>query len=250
MTIRQVRGVDPISPSRIVSGGTKKAGISGFRPISNCRKPGRPVRTDVHGGGRRVAGRRGTAIATDLDGEIPPGSRSTAHEVDLGGAIGRLGFEALLLAEAVDSGRDGRSVIVGWTRPATDGRPVPSPSSAEFVGTGDLGERWTMRALTERAGHPGPDEADLLRRLCRLVGDRVGGDVAAPSRARKRPLLSRRERECLEWTAAGKTTWEIAGILEISQNTVDGYIASAGRKLGAVNRTQAVAEALRRGLIA
>ncbi|TBW36276.1 LuxR family transcriptional regulator [Siculibacillus lacustris] len=63
------------------------------------------------------------------------------------------------------------------------------------------------------------------------------------------PRLSPRERECLQWTAAGKTSWEISAILGLSQSTTDGYIASATRKLGAVNRTQAVAEGIRRGLI-
>ncbi len=61
--------------------------------------------------------------------------------------------------------------------------------------------------------------------------------------------LSPRERECLQWTAAGKTSWEIAAILRLSRATADGYIASATRKLGAVNRTQAVAEGIRRGVI-
>jgi DNA-binding CsgD family transcriptional regulator len=88
-------------------------------------------------------------------------------------------------------------------------------------------------------------EREVLELLAASVRDRLAGAVEAS----KRPLLSRRERECLQWTAAGKTTWEISAILEISQNTIDGYIATAGRKLGAVNRTQAVAVALRRGLI-
>jgi DNA-binding CsgD family transcriptional regulator len=91
-----------------------------------------------------------------------------------------------------------------------------------------------------------------------VVGATEGSSAAADDREPRfcpagrpgeRPLLSPRERECLQWTAAGKTTWEIAAILEISPNTIDGYVAAATRKLGAVNRTQAVAEALRRGLI-
>tara|TARA_R110002020_G_scaffold37830_23_gene114130 strand:+ start:1209 stop:2075 length:867 start_codon:yes stop_codon:yes gene_type:complete len=62
-------------------------------------------------------------------------------------------------------------------------------------------------------------------------------------------VLSRRERECLQWCAEGKTSWEISQILAISQHTADWYLASATRKLGATNRLHAVAEALRRGLI-
>jgi LuxR family quorum sensing-dependent transcriptional regulator len=61
--------------------------------------------------------------------------------------------------------------------------------------------------------------------------------------------LSRREIECLKWSAAGKTTWEISVILGLSQRTIDEYLASAASKLGAVNRVQTVAEALRRKVI-
>lgn len=109
-------------------------------------------------------------------------------------------------------------------------------------------DRWTIVPLN-RAGEPSASEIESLRLVAAVVAERLAGCAAAPRRAPERPLLSRRERECLQWTAAGKTTWEIAGILEISPNTIDGYIASATRKLGAVNRTQAVAEALRRALI-
>lgn len=61
--------------------------------------------------------------------------------------------------------------------------------------------------------------------------------------------LTRRERECLKWCAAGKTSWEISQILNISQHTADWYLASAARKLGATNRVHAVAEGIRRGVI-
>lgn len=61
--------------------------------------------------------------------------------------------------------------------------------------------------------------------------------------------LSDREVECLKWTSHGKTAWEISVILSISQNTVESYLSSAIKKLGATNRVQAVAEALRRNVI-
>ena len=62
--------------------------------------------------------------------------------------------------------------------------------------------------------------------------------------------LSPREAECLRWAAAGKTTWEISVILGLSQRTIEEYLGNAALKLGAVNRVQAVAEALRRKIIA
>lgn len=61
--------------------------------------------------------------------------------------------------------------------------------------------------------------------------------------------LTDRELDCLNWTAAGKTSAEIAEILTLSEHTVNHYLNRATKKLDTVNRTQAVAKALRVGLI-
>ena len=61
--------------------------------------------------------------------------------------------------------------------------------------------------------------------------------------------LTDREIDCLNWTAAGKTSAEIAEILSLSEHTVNHYLNRATKKLDTVNRTQAVAKALRVGLI-
>lgn len=60
-----------------------------------------------------------------------------------------------------------------------------------------------------------------------------------------REKLSARELECLRWSAAGKSSDEIAIILNISSHTVVSYLKSAMRKLDSVNRMQAVARACR-----
>jgi LuxR family transcriptional regulator, quorum-sensing system regulator BjaR1 len=62
--------------------------------------------------------------------------------------------------------------------------------------------------------------------------------------------LSEREREALQWASEGKADWEIGEIMSISEHGADKHLRSARSKLGAVNRAQAVAEAIRRGLIA
>ncbi|MCI0465564.1 MAG: autoinducer binding domain-containing protein [Beijerinckiaceae bacterium] len=62
--------------------------------------------------------------------------------------------------------------------------------------------------------------------------------------------LSKREREALQWAAEGKADWEIGEIMSISEHGADKHMRSVRAKLGAMNRTQAVAEAIRRGLIA
>jgi LuxR family quorum sensing-dependent transcriptional regulator len=61
----------------------------------------------------------------------------------------------------------------------------------------------------------------------------------------RRPKLTAREREILQWTAAGKTADETAKILSISVRTVEYHLLNASRKLNTVNRTHTVVEALR-----
>jgi len=50
-------------------------------------------------------------------------------------------------------------------------------------------------------------------------------------------------------TATGKSSWDTSQILSISFRTVEDHLTRAARKLNAVNRVQALAEALRRGII-
>jgi len=61
--------------------------------------------------------------------------------------------------------------------------------------------------------------------------------------------LAPRERECLQWVAAGKSDWEISEILSISEKTANTHIERAKQKFGVVTRKQAVALALRSGQI-
>jgi LuxR family transcriptional regulator, quorum-sensing system regulator BjaR1 len=57
--------------------------------------------------------------------------------------------------------------------------------------------------------------------------------------------LTSREIEVLTWVARGKSAWEIGEILDIAKRTVDEHVQTAVRKIGAVNRTHAVALAVR-----
>jgi PAS domain S-box-containing protein len=61
--------------------------------------------------------------------------------------------------------------------------------------------------------------------------------------------LSLREKEILGWIMQGKSTWDISTILKISERTVKFHVDNIMKKLSAVNRTQAVAIALREKLI-
>ncbi|MEI9408969.1 helix-turn-helix transcriptional regulator [Mesorhizobium sp. B2-3-11] len=61
--------------------------------------------------------------------------------------------------------------------------------------------------------------------------------------------ISKRELECLKLTANGNTSEEIARLLKLSVHTANQYLTQSTQKLNAVNRNQAVAKALRLGLI-
>ncbi len=63
------------------------------------------------------------------------------------------------------------------------------------------------------------------------------------------PALSSREKEVLKWIKEGKSNYDIGDILDISSNTVNFHIKNLFKKLNVVNRTQAVSEALRVGII-
>lgn len=66
---------------------------------------------------------------------------------------------------------------------------------------------------------------------------------------RIQPMLSPRERECLRWVGEGKTSWECAVILGISERTVRAYLETARQKLGAANTTHAVVKATKSSLL-
>ena len=80
--------------------------------------------------------------------------------------------------------------------------------------------------------------AELFARLCDIRREQIAAE-----------RLSRREIECLSWAAAGKTTLEMAQILNLSEYTINHYLNRASRKLNTVNRVQTVAQAMRAGLI-
>jgi DNA-binding CsgD family transcriptional regulator len=56
--------------------------------------------------------------------------------------------------------------------------------------------------------------------------------------------LTRRERQCLELAAQGKTDWVAGRILGISERTVHNHIEHAKRRLGVATRVQAIVHAL------
>ena len=96
------------------------------------------------------------------------------------------------------------------------------------------------------------DDAErLLRDLAALAGLFHATQLSTPAPPRPKPSakpasphLTPREREVLQWVASGKTYWEIARILDISERTVRHFMAECREKLDAVSNKQAVAKAV------
>jgi len=61
--------------------------------------------------------------------------------------------------------------------------------------------------------------------------------------------LSPREQECLQWVCRGKSSADIGTILSLSPRTVDSYLEKVCSKLKVRTRIEAVASAVRQGLI-
>ena len=105
-----------------------------------------------------------------------------------------------------------------------------------------------------RSGPPitAAELAPIERRMRRLV------DVShvsmkercrVPELMRPEVELSDREIDVLRWTADGKTSSEIAEILDISERTVNFHVNRIVAKLGASNKINAAVRAAMLGLI-
>jgi DNA-binding CsgD family transcriptional regulator len=67
--------------------------------------------------------------------------------------------------------------------------------------------------------------------------------------AGKQVGITEREREVLTWAARGLSSRDTGEVLDIAKRTVDEHMQTAARKLGAANKTHAVAIAIRDRLI-
>jgi DNA-binding NarL/FixJ family response regulator len=63
------------------------------------------------------------------------------------------------------------------------------------------------------------------------------------------PTFTPRELEILRWMATGRSNKEIASALNVADGTVRIHVSRILRKLGTTSRTEAVKEALRRGIV-
>ena len=81
------------------------------------------------------------------------------------------------------------------------------------------------------------------------VANRLHQRVVSEVFGEDRPHLTPRELECLSWVAQGKSSSDIAVILNISPHTVRDFLKSARFKLDCVSSAQAVNKAVTSGLL-
>lgn len=155
-----------------------------------------------------------------------------------------------LLGDEVDGSRPGETGL--------DAQVTDQPHSREGVPTILLGDR--HRTASEngvRAVLPLSAGGSLIAAAIRLAlaGYRTvpATDRAHPSQANGHsPLpvqLTQREREVIALLAEGASNKVIARRLDISVHTAKFHVAAILEKLGAVNRTDAIATAMREGLV-
>jgi DNA-binding NarL/FixJ family response regulator len=98
--------------------------------------------------------------------------------------------------------------------------------------------------------------APMSRAVARLVLAQVREERDDASDATKttipaasRPIVTERERQVIEQLARGLSYSQVAGILDISSNTVRSYIRTIYEKLAVCSKTEAVLVALRLGIV-
>ncbi|KAA0968451.1 LuxR family transcriptional regulator [Aureimonas fodinaquatilis] len=104
-------------------------------------------------------------------------------------------------------------------------------------------------AISFLGGRSSPSTAEINEMRC--AGFALFGMLAAFrfEENRLNNPLSQREKDCLKLAMLGKTSSEIGSMISLSEYTVSQHLASATRKMGAANRTHAVAMAAQLGYL-
>lgn len=168
---------------------------------------------------------------------------------DLGGADpvrracdkAMVGFEWRALDRLIPLTRKDRQMLaIGRECGIADGYTVPRhlPGEASGSCTFAVGPaRMLPRTMLAAAEILGAMALSSAAKLCAMGG-----------KAHK-PVLSERQRECLLWSARGKTSGEIGSILAISEETVIQHLKLARERYGVHCRQSLILSALFDGLI-
>jgi len=156
----------------------------------------------------------------------------------------RAGTIQAAAALALGSGKEAADVMVGVLEVARKGGFVRSV--LDWVPSVDRLLEACLRRWARYAGGPAPPTIEYAQHL--LTGARCSGDEVRGAEL-ARPALSGRELAVLRLLATGLTNKDVGTRLGIGLPTVKTHIDGVYRKLGVRSRTQAVAAAVRQGLI-
>ncbi len=116
--------------------------------------------------------------------------------------------------------------------------------------SGYLTKDCSTREIAEAVRMAAEGDTVLSPQLARSMLDEVRKlSDPAPVHVDDDPVVSKREEEVLQLIADGCSTPEVAAQLYISQKTVKNHLASIYQKLDARDRTQAVLQAVRMGIV-
>ena len=124
----------------------------------------------------------------------------------------------------------------GWTQASRDPNGaigmLTLARSSEDISEGELTSKEAQMAWLAQLTHMGMSSMLVPRIL-----------------SETRAMMTAREKDILRWTAEGKTSYEIARILSISESTVNFHVTKILCKLQATNKTQAAIKAAMLGML-
>jgi len=136
--------------------------------------------------------------------------------------------------------RDRQMLYVGRESGIADGYTVPRHLPGEASGSCTF-------VVHPRNALPGP--MLIVAEIVGAVALGAAHRITRLGKAVERPVLSDRQRECLVWSARGKTAVEIALILGISKETVIQHLKLARERYNVHSRTSLILCAVFDGLI-
>jgi DNA-binding CsgD family transcriptional regulator len=197
-------------------------------------------------------------IGLDLDGE------QTGRELLLATSLDKAAFEGfaasgLTEADPLYRALSPQQPVVAWSDLAdNDTGPGRAAQIDAFMERGPMAPRTLFSFWNEAGGLRGiamftrqkPFE-DFERAVLLWMSERIHAELAEPVlRAFNAQIgLSATEQSSLELASRGMTSEQIAAELGLQPDSVNSAMKLATRKIGANNRTQAVADAIRLGII-
>lgn len=231
------------------------AAAGGLKEIGQCIRMPHPAVIDDYSSNRLLTVEDGRALTSVLGWQpelVDQWQQQKLHLVSPIAAVCRMStrpfaWDAETVAKAI---MDGPRPPISWPLMPADGfyGGITVPIHMPRGRTGSVS--WYSRNASVDAFAVLAEHADLLRLAGHCFMDLVYSIRPENDPCADAPFdLSERELECLTWAALGRTGAEIGSVIHRSPATVRFHIDNAVRKLGARNRTQAVAIAAERGLI-